>query len=111
MRRRISVLAWIALAIARGASADNTNAANAYSLTIGGTPSEATVTVGVTDRWYLVGRIIAGRSYCAETQAGVHFDTSASAGNTDTKLSVFRSDATTLVGSNDDAFDSEPGAS
>ena len=105
---RIALLALIAVAVARTATADNTTSANAYSMAIGGTPSEATVVAGTTDRWYAVGNIIGGRSYCAETQAGVSFDTSASAGIADTQLFVYHQNATALVGTNDDAYDQEP---
>jgi hypothetical protein len=88
------------------AAADNTTVTSAYSLMPGGTAAEAFVSDANPLRWYWF-IASAGRSYCAETQGGVHFDTSATAGIIDTVLSVIESDTTTVIISNDDA--SEPG--
>jgi hypothetical protein len=111
MRSRITSLSVLVfLSVCRVVFADNTTPGGAYSLTIGGTPAEATVVSGTTDRWYIIGYVIAGRSYCAETQAGVHFDTSASAGLTDSTLTVYQGNGTTVIGANDDASNTEPAA-
>lgn len=90
------------------AHADNTTALGAYSLMPGATPSEATLSDAFPERWYRF-TAVAGRSYCAETQGGVHFDTGASAFDIDTNLTVYRPDATTQITANDTAI-SEPRA-
>lgn len=97
-----------AVSLAQPAWADNTTAATAYAFAIGGPAAEATVNpVGPVDRWYRVGSLVAGRSYCALTQGGVLFNTSD--GANDTVLTVYQPDATTVIGTNDDNL-GEPGA-
>lgn len=84
------------------AQANNTTAVDAYSLMPGATAAEATLSDTVPERWYKFVTVV-GRSYCAETQGGVFFDSGTSAGEIDTILTVFRNDGTTVVVSNDDA--------
>lgn len=106
MRRKLIVIASL-VAMAVGllptiASADNTSSANSYSIVVGGWPVEASVnSTTPVERWYNT-RVFNGRSYCAETQGGVFFDTSATAGLLDTTATVYQSDATTVVVTNDD---------
>ena len=87
--------------------ANNTTSPNAYSLMPGGTPAEAFLSDTESQRWYTF-NMVTGRSYCAETQGGVNFDTSGTAGNIDTVLAVFRQDGTTLVTSTNDDAATEP---
>jgi hypothetical protein len=96
-----------ALLVPTMALADNTTSGGAYSIMPGGTSSEAFLNGTSTVRWYFFWAI-AGRSYCSETQGGVSFDTSSTAGNIDTILTVYRADATTSLGSNDDTI-TDPG--
>jgi hypothetical protein len=91
------------------AQANNTTSLDAYSLMPGATAAEGTLSDAVTERWYKF-FAIAGRSYCAETQGGVFFDSGASAGDIDTVITVLRSDGTTVVLTNDQAT-TEPRAS
>ena len=109
MRRITMLTALVAGLVLPGlAWADNTTSLGAYSLMVGGTPAEATAsTTGPVERWYWT-TLSQGRSYCAETQGGAHFDTGS--GVADTVLTVYRNSATTVIGSNDDVFSSEPGA-
>jgi len=101
MRARIFALAFIASLVTGTAWADNTSAGGAYSLVPGGTPSEAYLNTTSTERWYSF-TAFAGRSYCAETQGGVFFDTSSTAGQIDTIVTVYRADTTTAIVINDD---------
>lgn len=86
--------------------ADNTTFANSYSIAVGGWPVEATVnSTTPVERWYNT-RVFQGRSYCAETQGGVFFDSSGTAGLIDTTATIYQSDATTVVVTNDDTTNS-----
>ncbi len=97
-----------AFSLAQPAWADNTTAATAYAFAIGGPAAEATVNpVGPVDRWYQVGSLVAGRSYCALTQGGVLFNTTD--GQNDAVVTVYAPDATTVYATNDDNL-GEPGA-
>ena len=82
--------------------ADNTTSGTAHSLMIGGHPAEAFLNDGSPERWYRT-TVVAGRSYCAETQGGVFFDTNGTAGNIDTVVTVYKLDAFTVLATNDDA--------
>jgi hypothetical protein len=95
------VLAALVVLVPRVAAADNKTAATAYSLVPGGTPAEASFDPANTERWYWMSAY-AGRSYCAETQGGVHFDTAGSA-NIDTQVDVYQADGVTLIVTNDDS--------
>jgi hypothetical protein len=111
MKRTCGLLALTILAVPGMAWADNTTSANAYSLMVNGPAAEATVSnasPGTTNRWYIVGPLQPHRSYCAHTQAGANFDTSATAGSTDTILVIFNADGTTVKVANDDTSLSEP---
>jgi hypothetical protein len=91
------------------AAADNTTADSAYSLMIGGTPAEASLDSTATARWYLTA-VRAGRSYCVETQAGVHFDSNAMAGTINATIHVWRSDRITpFAASSGTVFSDEGG--
>ena len=68
------------------AVANNTTFGEAYSLVVGGTPAEGFVDPTNPERWY-ISNVTAGRSYCVETQGGVHFDNQA--GHVDTVLVVY----------------------
>lgn len=107
--RRILGLTLIGLLSAVTAWADNTTAFGAYSIMPGGTPAEAFLDSTATERWYAFG-VLDGRSYCAETQGGVHFDSDPSAFFIDTVLTIFHQNSTTTIVSNDDT-DTEPFAS
>jgi hypothetical protein len=91
------------------ARADNTTSTGAYTILVGGTPAESTVAAGppAVDRWYVT-QVNVRRSYCAETQGGVSFDASATAGATDTTVTVYGSDATTQVALNADIGSADP---
>ena len=89
--------------------ANNVTAGGAYALMIGGTPSEAFLDDASPERWYRTG-VVAGRSYCVETQGGVHFDTSATAFSIDTIVTVFKIDAVTVIVGDDDAADEPQGS-
>lgn len=105
------LLAISVLSLAQNAWADNLSSGSAYSIAIGGPAAEATVNAtGPVNRWYRTGYLQSGRSYCAQAQAGVFFDTSASAGFTDTAVTVYRADGTTVIDQNDDALTVEPGS-
>jgi hypothetical protein len=111
MKRTCGLLALTILVGTQQAWADNTTPANAYSLMVNGPASEATVSnaaPGTTNRWYIVGELQPHRSYCVHTQGGVNFDTSATAGSTNTILTVFYGDAVTVKITNDDTSLSEP---
>jgi hypothetical protein len=100
------VLLGVTVGVPRIAWADNTTSAFAYSLMIGGTPAEAAIPMNGS-RWYWT-FVVAGRSYCVETQGGVHFDTGGSF--IDTVATVYGPDATTVIGTNGDlALVAEPG--
>jgi hypothetical protein len=103
MLRMVVVVATClaAVLVPATASADNTSSTGAYSIVPGGPASEAFLSDAAGERWYIF-TATAGRSYCAETQGGVSFDTSATAGRIDTVMEVYRQDATTLISSNDD---------
>jgi hypothetical protein len=111
MKRSLLFMSAFAVLFAPAvARADNTSLASAYSLAVGGTPVEAAVnSVGPVDRWYST-RVSNGRSYCAETQGGVSFDTSGTAGSINTTLTIVLADGITVVASNDDAAGIEPAA-
>jgi hypothetical protein len=92
---RAFAIAWLAAAclIPSAASAQgNVSFGAAHSLVPGGTPAEAMVDTVHTHRWYSF-TSVAGRSYCVETQGGVHFDTSATAWTNDTKIEVWGENA------------------
>ena len=109
--RSLAVLAGcVAFLIPSTAAADNTTATGAYSLMPGATAAEGSVSDSSPYRWYWF-RTVAGRSYCAETQGGVLFDTSATAGNLDPDLTVYKSDHQTEIASNDDAVAEPRGGS
>jgi hypothetical protein len=104
MRRLVGSMSVLALvSLAQPAWADNTTLGGAYSLMIGGHPSEAFLDNFSTERWYRT-YVVAGRSYCVETQGGVLFDTDPAAGTIDTFVLVLRQDANTVLVSNDDAM-------
>jgi hypothetical protein len=84
---------------AASASANNTTAGTAHSIMPNGTAAETFFSGADQQRWYVF-RAIVGRSYCAETQGGAFFDTSA--GNLDTIVNVVRADQTTSIILNDD---------
>ena len=107
MRRLLFVTALVASLAPAVVSAQNTTSGNAFSLAVGGSPVEAVVAPG-TDRWYTT-RVQPGRSYCAETQGGVEFDASVTAGAIDTSVTVYQADAATVVVANDDVVGAEPG--
>ncbi len=107
MKRTCGLLALTILAVPGMDWADNTTSAGAYSLMVNGPAAEATVSA-TTNRWYIVGELQPHRSYCAQTQGGANFDTSATAGSTNTILAIFYGDATTLKVVNDDSSLSEP---
>jgi hypothetical protein len=107
MMRRLLFVATLVTSLAPAVvSAQNTSSANAFSLAVGGSPVEAIVAPG-TDRWYTT-RVQPGKSYCAETQGGVEFDASVTAGAIDTTVTIYQSDAATVVLSNDDVVGAEP---
>jgi hypothetical protein len=102
--RSLAVLVGcVAISVPSPAAADNTTPTGAYSLMPGGTAAEGFVNDSSPYRWYWF-RTVAGRSYCAETQGGVLLDTSATAGNLDPDLTVYKSDYQTEIASNDDAL-------
>jgi Iron/manganese superoxide dismutases, alpha-hairpin domain len=104
------LLVLVGLSTPRNARADNTTAGTGYSLAIGGPPAEGQVSqTGPVDRWYSVGNVQAGRSYCAQTQAGVFFDTSPNAGRADTVLTIYHDGPGSVIGTNDNTMDVEPG--
>ena len=82
--------------------ADNTTLGGAYSLMIGGHPSEAFLD-NLSPERCTARNVVAGRS-CVETQGGVLFDTDPAAGAIDTVVLVLRQDANTVLVSNDDAM-------
>ena len=90
------------------ARADNTTSANAYSLVVGGTPAEGSLDNTFTHRWYAT-NVVQDRSYCAETQGGVHFDTNTTTAGIDTVVTVYRANASTMIGTSDDIDSGEPG--
>lgn len=100
MRAKVSSLVFVLLLVAGSAWANNLTAGTAYSIKPGGTASEGFLDGTNTARWYKF-TAVSGRSYCVETTGGVHFDTSA-ASDIDTAINVFRSDAATTIGSDDD---------
>lgn len=100
MRAKVSSLVFVLLSLAGTAWANNLTSGTAYSLKPGGTAAEGFLDNTNTARWYKFGAV-SGRSYCVETTGGVHFDTAATL-DIDTFLNVFRNDATTVIGSNDD---------
>jgi hypothetical protein len=114
MRRLVLFTVLATTVLTSVAWADNISSATAYSIAIGGTPVEALVDSGTgvvppTDRWYST-RVSTGRSYCAETQAGVRFDPTTVQGPevNDTVVSIYQADATTLIVSNDGISNEEP---
>lgn len=100
MRAKVSSLVFVLLLLAGSAWANNLTAATAYSIKPGGTASEGFLDGSNTARWYRFSSV-SGRSYCVETNGGVYFDTAAAL-DIDTELFVYRADATTVIGSNDD---------
>jgi hypothetical protein len=87
------------------AFAQNNTSALAANIVMGGGGIETSTDATNAQRWYKTGAV-AGRSYCAETSATANNPTSTT---TDTTISVFRSDGTTLIASNDD-FGADPSA-
>jgi hypothetical protein len=102
MLRKLSYLAVtvMTLLLARSAAADNLTSGTAYSIKPQAVPATGWVTTGTPARWYRFSAV-AGRSYCADTQGGINFDTT-STQFVDTTLDVYRSDGTTSLGSIDD---------
>lgn len=88
---------------------DNTGPFSSHSIMVGGTPSEASLSDASPERWYVT-NVTAGRSYCAETQGGVAFDTSPTASVIDTVLTVLEGDLQTVAGTNNNVHGNEPGA-
>ncbi len=82
---------------------DNTTSGTPSPIMIGGTPVETFFTNTRTDSWYITG-VVAGRSYCVETQSGVHFNAASDLFDNlfDTIVSVFHPGLTVLA-VNDDA--------
>jgi len=117
MRRLVLFTVLASTVLSTAAWADNTSSATAYSIAVGGTPVEALVDSGTplvvppTDRWYTT-HVSRGRSYCAETQAGVRFDPTTVTGPevNDTVVWIYQADATTLIVSNDGVSGEEPAA-
>jgi hypothetical protein len=111
MNRTRGLVAALTILAAPGmALADNTTSASPYSLMVNGPAAEATVSntsPGTTNRWYIVGNLQPHRSYCVHTQAG-NLDTSPTAGGTNTMVTIFNSDATTVFATNDDTSNTEP---
>jgi uncharacterized repeat protein (TIGR01451 family) len=83
-------------------SADNDTPASAKGVQIGSTSTDTLGAAPNDQNWFRY-HVRAGRSYCVEVDNGKS-ETSIR----DTVVSVYRADATTLVGSNDDIVD-EPG--
>ena len=100
-----------ALAFSSGALADNLTRASAHWYLVGGAPAEAFLSSTATERWYQF-MVHPGRSYCVETQGGVHFDTSSTAGNIATRVEVYNSNVPPglVVGGNDSGFEPYAGA-
>jgi len=103
MRRLVGTASVLMLlSMAQPAWADNTTPGGAYSLIIGGHPAEGFIGDASPERWYTTS-VVAGRSYCFETQGGVFFDTGATSGAIDTTVEVFKTDAVSSLVFNDDA--------
>jgi hypothetical protein len=100
-RLRLAVVC-LTLLVPSVARADNTTAPNAYSIMAGATASETRVNDADPERWYKF-IAVAGRSYCSETQGGVDFDVSSTAFGIDTQVTIYQSDATTVITTNDQA--------
>ncbi len=83
---------------------DNTTSGTSSPIMIGGTPVETFFSATRFNSWYVT-EVVAGRSYCVETQSGVHFNAASDLFDNlfDTIVSVFKSDGTTLLVVNDDA--------
>jgi hypothetical protein len=108
MNRTRGLVVALTILVAPGyAWADNTSSVDAYSMMPGAPAAEATVsnTAPTTvNRWYVAGWLAPHRSYCVQTYGGADFDTSTTTGNTNTVLTLFGADATTVKdnGVNDD---------
>lgn len=83
---------------------DNTTSGTPAPIMIGGTPVETFFTNARTDSWYVTD-VVAGRSYCVETQSGVHFNAASDLGDDlfDTIVSVFHSNLVLIVDNDDTA--------
>jgi hypothetical protein len=77
------------------ASAQNTTPGASVHLLVGQSPMVVTLPTGSATRWYSA-EVVAERSYCAEATAS---ETEVNA--TDPVLTVYREDATTVIGAND----------
>ena len=82
----------LGLPFAPDAAADNTTSGAASSLMIGQTPVTAAISTTTPERWYRIVPFVTGRSYCVETATAPSETTSL-----DTRVTVFRGDATTVV--------------
>ena len=103
MRTR-SLLVLVLASIAASAAAENNSALLAKNVLIGSVSTDALGVAPADQNWFRY-QVKAGRSYCAEVDNG-EVETSIR----DTVLTVYRTDGTTVVGTNDDIAD-EPAAS
>ncbi len=101
MRSVVSTLAAVVvflalLCVPNAALAQNTNAAASANAMLGQT-LKFYLPDAATERWYNY-QLRPGRSYCVEAWTDLEY----SYGQSDTKIYVYKADATTLVASNDD---------
>lgn len=89
---RCGLAAMFGLLLALDAAADNTTSGTASSLMIGQPPVTAAISTTTPERWYRIVPLVVGRSYCVETATADSETTSL-----DTRVTVFRNDATTIV--------------
>jgi hypothetical protein len=107
VRRSVGLALVVCCLFPLSTFAQNVDAAHAAPFPIG-QPAVAmafTGGSGTQARWYVTGLTVFARSYCAET--GVFPENAYEAANT--LITVYRQDTTTVIGTNDDAFTSEPG--
>jgi hypothetical protein len=98
-----SILPVALLVLAPAASfAQNNTSATATNVVMGSEALETGFDAGNQARWYKTS-VVTGRSYCAETWASANNPQ----GDSDTILTVFRNDGTTVIGSDDD-YTAEP---
>jgi hypothetical protein len=96
----------LVLAMATTAFGQNTTAGGAVHLTVGQVYHQSTVDGANTQRWFVFPAIV-GRSYCVEVVAAPTQEIYN--GSNDPQVSIYLNDATTLVTSNFDIGNSEPG--